>query len=152
MKMESTRNNLVLPIIGALLAAVVGGIVWAVIAVVTDYEIGIVAWAIGGAAGFLVSFFAKGNVTSVHQIIAVIGSLIGIILGKYFILGYYYDYSISGIFNSETFSLFFSNFSVLFSGMDLVFVLLAVATAWQLPAKLAPKEPVSEKSVESAAE
>jgi hypothetical protein len=150
--MESTRNNLGLPIVGALLAAIIGGVVWAAIAIVTEYELGIVAWAIGGAAGYLVSYFAKGYNTTAHQVIAVVGGLIGIILGKYFILGYYLEESISGIFNSDVMPLFIDNITVLFSGIDIVFVLLAVATAWQLPARLAQKNPVQDETPQSAAE
>jgi hypothetical protein len=150
--MQSTSNKMGLPIVGALLAAVIGGVVWAAIAIVSDYEIGIVAWAIGGAAGYLVAHFAKDNITSVHQIIAVVGSLIGIILGKYFIIGYYYEESISGIFNSEVITLFVDNLSISFSGMDIVFVLLAVATAWQLPARLGQKRSEEEQTVRASAE
>lgn len=132
--MES--KNLSLSIIGALLAAIIGGAVWAFIAILTDYEIGFIAWAIGGLAGYAVVFIAKSNVNMVHQVIAVIASLIGILLGKYFIFGYYYNESISGIFNNEVMTTFGENFLVFFGGMDVIFVLLAVVTAWQLPGKL----------------
>lgn len=148
--MES--KNYGLPILGALLAAIVGGVVWALIAIITEYEIGIVAWAIGGLTGYIVFYLAKGSVTSLHQVIAVIGSLIGILLGKYFILGYYYENSISGIFNSEVIMHFGDNISVLFGGMDIVFVLLAVVTAWQLPAQLGSKNQTTEQIQETKAE
>jgi hypothetical protein len=62
--MES--KNLGLPILGAIVAAVVGGVVWALIAIITDYEIGFVAWAIGGLTAYAVFYFSKGNITSVH--------------------------------------------------------------------------------------
>ncbi|MEN2767245.1 hypothetical protein [Ornithinibacillus xuwenensis] len=155
--MERQGNNLGLSILGALLAAVVGGAIWAIIAIVSDYEIGIVAWGIGGLAGYLVYQFAKGSITALHQIIAVVGSIFGIILGKYFILGYFYNYeSVSGMFQSDTMSVFADEFTVLFSGMDFVFILLAVVTAWQLPVQLmqkaVQKRPVIESPTESAAE
>lgn len=154
--MENEGKNLSLPIVGALLAAIIGGAIWAGIAIVSDYEIGIVAWAIGGLSGYLVYYLSKGEVAVSHQVIAVVGSLIGILLGKYFILGYYINDSISGIFQGESISLFVDNISVLFGGMDIIFVLLAVATAWQLPAQLSQKSrsknPTSEPAQESAAE
>jgi len=135
MKLES--NKIVLPVLGALLAAVVGGAAWAAIVALTDYELGIVAWAVGGLAGFAVAKLANKQITAVHQVIAVIASLIGILLGKYFTVGYLYTESISGIFQSEVMTIFQENLSSLFSTMDIVFTALAVVTAWQLPKKLA---------------
>ncbi|WP_226535921.1 hypothetical protein [Fictibacillus halophilus] len=146
--MES--SNLSLPIIGAFLAAVVGGAVWAVIAIMTEYEIGFVAWAIGGLAGYSVFYLAKGKVNTTHQVIAVIASLIGILLGKYFIFGYFYTSSLSGIFGSEVVTLFQENISSFFGGMDFIFVLLAVVTAWQLPGKLANKAILSNPAIDTA--
>ncbi|WP_092492794.1 MULTISPECIES: hypothetical protein [Virgibacillus] len=150
--MERKRNNFSLAIFGGLLTSIIGGAVWALIVILTEYEIGFVAWAIGGLAGYSVFYLAKGNVTSAHKVIAVVGSLIGILLGKYFIVGYYYSNSFSGIFKSEVFILFQDNISVLFSGMDIIFVLLAVITAWQLPDKLSNKATSTDQSAESAAE
>jgi uncharacterized YccA/Bax inhibitor family protein len=143
-------KNLSLPIIGALLAAIIGGAVWAFIAILTEYEIGFVAWAIGGMAGYAVIFIAKSNVNTAHQVIAVIASLIGILLGKYFIFGYYYNESFSGIFDNEVMTVFGENFSAFFGGMDVIFVLLAVVTAWQLPGKLVNNEIQMESTIESA--
>ena len=48
-------------VIGGVLAAVIGGLIWAAIAITTGYEIGYVAWAIGGLAGIGVVLFAKGK-------------------------------------------------------------------------------------------
>ncbi|MGZ9585918.1 hypothetical protein [Paenibacillus marinisediminis] len=146
--MES--NKIVLPVLGALLAAVIGGAVWALIAVLTDYEIGFVAWGIGGLAGYSVYYLAKKNVNAVHQVMAVIASLIGILLGKYFILGYYYNEDISGIFNSEVLTIFQENITEFFGGKDIIFVVLAVVTAWQLPGSLAKKATATEPTINSA--
>ncbi|TJY42286.1 hypothetical protein E5161_09815 [Cohnella pontilimi] len=131
------RNGVVLPTIGALAAAVIGGVLWALIAVVTDYELGLVAWAIGGMSGYAVSYLSGRRTGVTHQIIAVVASLIGILLGKYFIFAYMFNEGMTGMFDSVTFTLFQEVFSDLFGGMDIVFVLLAVVTAWQLPPKLA---------------
>lgn len=146
--MES--NKIVMPVLGALAAAVLGGAVWLTVAVMTEYELGIIAWLIAGIAGYLVSVLAKRKTSAVHQVIAVIGSLLGILLGKYFIFGYFYSgESISGIFSSDSIAVFpeylSANFSDIFSGMDIVFVVLAVVTAWQLPAKLAQNTPPAEQ-------
>ncbi|PZD97455.1 hypothetical protein DNH61_02435 [Paenibacillus sambharensis] len=136
------NNRLVMPILGALLAAVVGGALWALIAELTNHEIGIIAWAIGGLAGYAVYFTAGRNVSAVHQAVAVIASVLGIILGKYFILAYSVTMSISGIFDSELLTFYVENISKAFEMMDLIFLALAVITAWQLPSKLADREAV----------
>lgn len=136
-KITLEGNKIVLPILGALLAAVIGGAAWAVIVALTNYELGIVAWAVGGLAGYAVAKLANRQVSAAHQVIAVVASLIGILLGKYFTVGYLYTESFSGIFESEVMTVFQENFSSLFDVMDIVFIALAVATAWQLPKRLA---------------
>ena len=145
--MES--KNLSLSIVAALLAAIIGGAMWAFIAILTEYEIGLLAWAIGGMTGYAVILLAKNNVTMVHQVIAVIASLIGILLGKYFMFGYYYNESFSGIFDNEVMTIFGENFSAFFGGMDIIFVLLAVVTAWKLPGKHVNNEIKMEQTIDS---
>ncbi|OAB35966.1 hypothetical protein [Paenibacillus glacialis] len=130
------RNGIVLPVIGALLAAIIGGAIWATIAVLTEYELGLIAWGIGGLAGYTVAFLAKKQTNQIHQIIAVIASLIGILLGKYFIFSYIINDGFNGMFNSELITLFQDNITEFFGGMDILFVVFAVATAWTLPAKM----------------
>jgi hypothetical protein len=144
------NNKLGLPVIGALLTGIIGGALWAAIAIMTEYEIGFVAWAIGGLAGYSVFYLAKGYITQAHQVIAVMASLIGIVLGKYFIFGYYATDTVSGIFNSEVVTLFQENISMMFGGMDVIFVLLAVATAWRLPGKLVNKAKMNQPTFEAA--
>ena len=151
---EVESNKIVLPVLGAVFAAIIGGAIWLAIAITTEYELGIIAWVIAGIAGYLVSVLAKRQTTVVHQVIAVIASLLGILLGKYFIYGYFVGYeSISGIFSNEALSTFpeflSTNFMDVFSGMDIVFVALAVITAWQLPAKLAQNTPPTEQTTEA---
>lgn len=129
------ENKIGLPIVYALLGALIGGIIWGLIAVLFDYELGLVAWAIGGLTGYAVVLAAKDSVTQLHQIVAVISSLIGIVLGKYFSFGYWFNEGFQGIFDSITFTYFRMYFVDLFGGMDIVFVLLAIVTAWQIPGK-----------------
>jgi hypothetical protein len=147
MKLES--NKLVLPVLGALLTAVVGGAVWALIAILTNYEIGFVAWGIGGLAGYAVYYLTNKKVNAAHQVIAVIASLIGILLGKYSIFGYFYNDGLTGIFDSEVVTLFQENFSEFFGGKDIIFIVLAVVTAWQLPGRLARKAAPTEPTISS---
>ncbi len=144
--MEKERSSWVLPVLAALVAAVIGGALWALIVVLTEYEVGIVAWAIGGLAALAVSKFSK-KITAVHQLVAVVASLLGILLGKYFAFAYFLSDGVEGISASAIFTLFRENFVDMFSGMDIVFVVLAVATAWQLPVKLKGKQRPAEGGV-----
>lgn len=129
------ESKIGLSILSALLGALIGGIIWALIAILFDYELGLVSWAIGGLTGYAVVFSAKESVNQLHQIIAVITSLIGIVLGKYFTFGYFFNEGFEGMFNSYTFSFFKAYFLDLFGGMDIIFILLAIVTAWQIPGK-----------------
>ena len=81
--MEMESNKIVLPALGALLAAIIGGVIWAAFGVISDYELGIIAWAIGGLAGYAVVLFSNRQTTQIHQVMAVIASLIGIVLGTF---------------------------------------------------------------------
>jgi len=133
------ENKIALPALGALLAAVVGGVLWAVIAISTDYEIGLIAWAIGGLAATAVIRLNQGPTTRLHQFIAVFASLLGIFLGKYFIFAYIINDGMEGMFASGLLSIFLQNIREFFGGMDIIFVLMAVVTAWQMPGRLIQK-------------
>lgn len=148
--MENERSRIALPLLGALLAAVVGGGLWALIAVLIEYELGLVAWAIGGMTGYAVVFLTKRNSTRVHQIIAVIASLIGILLGKYFMFAYLINDGFNGMFNSFTINAFKEVFSSMFAMMDIIFVLLAVLTAYQLPEKMTKKKTAASEQTVAA--
>jgi hypothetical protein len=81
---EQYSSEALLPALaGGLVAAVVGGLGWGLIVILTDYEVGFVAWGIGLLAGFLVVRFAGGRKGAPLQVIAIVASLVGIVLGKY---------------------------------------------------------------------
>lgn len=130
------RKRMILPVIGAVIAAFIGGIIWATIAILTKYELGIIAWGIGGLTGYTVAKLANKQTTQIHQIIAVIASLIGILWGKYIIISYILNDGFKGIMTSETLQFFNVNFTGLFNGLDVVIILFAVVTAWKLPSKV----------------
>lgn len=141
------NSKIVLPVLGALLAAIIGGVIWALIAVLTEYEIGLVAWAIGGLTGYAVFIFANKQTNQIHQIIAVVASLIGIVLGKFFMISYFLNDGFDGMFSSYSFTVFQDEFTNLFAGMDIVFVVLAVVTSWQLPSKMSNRKAASEQPI-----
>jgi hypothetical protein len=126
-------------IAGGLIAAVVGGFLWGLIVILSEYEIGIAAWGIGFLAGFGVVRFAGGAKGTPLQVVAVVSSLLGIVLGKYISYAYFFKQAVSdrfdvdiSYFDSEIFRAFRENLSDVFGGFDLIWAGLAVVTAWQL--------------------
>lgn len=143
---EFSGDALVPAILGGVLAAVIGGAVWAGIGIATGSELGLVAWAIGLICGLGVVLFARGKKGFLLQVVAVVTSVLGIAIGKY---GYFHhllqedlmsdklggpeiaaQYS---LFSANTFQIFVEGFTVLMGPYDLLWIGLAVYTAWSIP-------------------
>ncbi|MBJ6362332.1 hypothetical protein ACFOQM_13610 [Paenibacillus sp. GCM10012307] len=129
------NNRIILPALGALVASIIGGAVWALILVITEYELGLIAWGIGGLAGYVVYLLTQ-HVTKANQTTAVISALLGIVLGKFFIVAYMMKDVFGSMLNKVVFQIFTENFISFFGKMDILFVLFAVLTAWHLPLRL----------------
>lgn len=133
-----------MPIIGGLIAAILGGIVWAAIAAMTEYEVGLIAILIGALTGYAVVLFSNKRIATVHKVIAVLFALVGILLGKYLTVVYFTselfgDVSVMElVFDSEMISAFVETFQDYFSQpIDLLFIVLAIVSAWQIPGRMA---------------
>lgn len=72
-------------VFAGLIAAVVGGIVWAVIVVVTGYEVGWVAWAVGGLVGITMAAVTPVRSRSLGMRAAVLAA-VGLLVGKWLIV------------------------------------------------------------------
>ena len=155
---EQYSSEALLPAVaGGVLAALVGGIVWGLIVIVSDYEVGIVAWGIGLLAGFLVVRFAGGRKGVPLQAIAIVSSVVGIVIGKYIAYVYFLkefvreqvgDEAADDIsyLDGDVISLFREDLSNVFGGYDLLWAGLAVFTAWRMarPLGIRPrKTPIS---------
>jgi hypothetical protein len=142
---QEPSSSLLPAIAAGVVAALVGGIVWGLIAKFSEYEIGIVAWGIGWVAGTAVVFATRGAKGVPLQVIAIVSSLAGIVLGKY--LGYAFDIQEQadaagvsiGLFSSEMFDFFREDLEHVFGLFDLLWVGLAVFTAWRLTQPDAPE-------------
>ena len=124
---------------GGLIAAVVGGFLWGLIVILSEYEIGIAAWGIGFIVGFGVVRFAGGAKGTPLQVVAVVSSVLGIVIGKYISYAYFFKQAVSdrfdadiSYFDSEIFRAFRENLGDVFGGFDLIWAGLAVVTAWKL--------------------
>ena len=68
------------PVTGAVIGALIGAVIWAGISIVTGYEVGIVAWGLGGLVGFGAVIF-KGEGLGLGALCAVL-TLMSIFGGK----------------------------------------------------------------------
>lgn len=117
----------------AAVAALVGAVAWGLITFYSDTEIGVLAWAIGGLVGLAVAFSAKSRLAQNHLIISVAFALAGVIGGKY--LDYYL--SVKEIEDELGVSLDgVVSFGDMFGGYDILWIALAVITAWTLPTRM----------------
>jgi hypothetical protein len=143
MEMTESRaigpGNLLRAAGAGLVAALVGGIVWGLIVKWTQYELGFVAWGIGFLVGTAVVYGARNLRGIPFQLIAVVFALLGIAIGKY--LGFVWvgqdELDKIGIdlplFSKDTFDLYWDARKDVWGWWDLLWVGLAVVTAFRIP-------------------
>ena len=150
---ERSPAAALLPALGAgLVAAVVGGVGWGLIVKWTDYEVGFAAWGIGFLVGLAVVTAARTRGV-VLQVVAVLCALLGILIGKYLSFVWVLQNAAEDdfgeavdipVFSMDTFDLFRDNLDTIFGWIDLLWVGLAVLSAWRAlqPEGPAPAQPV----------
>jgi hypothetical protein len=132
-------SSLLLPVAAGLVAAIIGGIAWGVIVKMSDYEVGIVAWGIGFIVGTAVVLATRGAKGPRLQVIAVVCALLGILLGKYLSYALVVQEEVEsfgesiGLFSGDMFSFFREDLDAVFGLFDLLWIGLAVFTAWRIP-------------------
>jgi hypothetical protein len=156
---ERPAAALLLPaILAGIVAAVVGGVVWGLIVRWTDYEVGFVAWGIGFLVGIAVLAATRGARGPVFQVVAVVSALLGILVGKYlsfvWVLQEVANEQTAGaieipVFSMDTVDLFRDELGTVFDWIDLLWVGLAVYTAWRA---LQPEQPDAAPEPEHSAD
>ncbi len=150
---EPAAASYVMALIGGFVGAVIAGLIWAAIAVITDYEIGYAAIGVGALAGGGVLIASNRRKGLPYQLIAVVTSVLGIFIGKFLTAVYVYrevlieDYGmaivneigIGGLF-SDTLAFFPDYLSAMLEPIDILFVVLAVITAWGIPSARAAQK------------
>jgi hypothetical protein len=141
----STRSRpLAVAVAAGVAAALAGAAAWGLIVKWTGYEVGIVAWGIGLLSGAAVALAAGRSRGPVLQAVAVASALVGILLGKYLSYALVLQEQAQeagvelGLFSAETREFFREDLGSVFGLFDLVFVGLALYTAWRA---LQPREP-----------
>ncbi|KAF0243657.1 MAG: hypothetical protein FD180_3177 [Planctomycetota bacterium] len=130
-------------IAGGVVAAIVSGAVWAAIAIYGNAEIGFIAIGVGFLAGWGV-FLGAGKKRGVQlQVVAVACAVLGLLLGKYFIVANAIrDYIVQqggakageiSLFHSGIMKIFFENIGSFLSPWDALWVFLALGAAWRVP-------------------
>ena len=138
---EDTAVDLVPAALAGLVAAIVGGVIWGLIVKWTDYEIGFAAWGIGFVVGSAVVLGARGRRSLRLSALAVVLALVGILIGKYLSFVWVLrsaagaeHVSISApIFSGSTWHAFMDAKSDVWSFFDVLWIGLAVATAFRIP-------------------
>ena len=141
---EFSGGALVTAILGGLLAAIVGGAIWGGVAIYTGSEIGYVALGIGFLCGMGVVMFTGGKKGMPLQMIAIVSSVLGIVIGKYVsffnvVKGITAEehgakaVATMSMFSMEMIQFFGENLTAMASGMDALWIVLAVYMAWSIP-------------------
>ncbi len=138
-----TLGPLIVALVAAGMAALVGGALWGLIVIWTDYEIGYMATGIGLLTGFAVVFFS-GKRGFTFQTIAVVAALAGITIGKY--VAFYAIFkelvaeefgaaaaSYVTLFSVELIQIFIEAIPEIVSPYDILWIILAVIAAWSVP-------------------
>jgi hypothetical protein len=76
------QQNLLMGVAGGGIAAVVSAIIWALITVITDYQIGFMAVGVGLLVGFAVRYFGRG-MDKIYGFVGAALSLSGCLLGNF---------------------------------------------------------------------
>jgi len=87
-KLATSAIKFPLIIASGLGGAILGAAIWAGIVKFTGFELGIVAWGMGGLVGFCVTLFTKHR-SVLLGILAVAFAIVGILMGKFFIAQWY---------------------------------------------------------------
>jgi hypothetical protein len=134
---EYGPSSVLLGVVGGLVAAVVAGAAWGLMIVHTDSQWAIAAWGVGLACGMGVRFLSRSRGLPL-QITAAACSILGIAIGKYAAVYMFVKQSLAdehpgmglGILSPEMIRMFFAALPDLLSVYDVLFVVLAVASAW----------------------
>ena len=120
-------------VVGGIAGALVGGGIWGAVAVATGLAIGYLAVLVGFLAGYGVFIGAGTRRSKQLQFVAVGCAVLGLLMGKYFIVGHFVmkEFPESGLsyFDSRLFRLFIGNLSEFFELFDILWIFLALGAA-----------------------
>lgn len=145
-----TQQDLSFAILGGLSAAIVSGLIWALITVSTKYQIGYMAIGVGLLVGFSVRYFGAGidyTFGIVGAFFALLGCALGNLLSQ---VAFIADAESLGYFDVLTvlnFQLILSIFKETFAPMDVVFYGIAAYEGYKFAFRNIPQELINSVSV-----
>ena len=161
---EAAALTYIMAAIGGLVGAVVGGIIWAAIAIIANLEIGYVAIGVGALAGWGVVMGTNRRKGLPFQSIAVVTALFGLFVGKYLAAVFFYRDVLIGEFGeavvneiglgplfTDVFQFFPDYLSASFEIIDILFVVIAIAAAWGIPSVKAAQRRADKAAKKTAA-
>jgi hypothetical protein len=128
------NQNLLMGIVGGVLAAAAGAAIWAVITAFTGYQIGFMAVGVGLLVGFAVRLFGKGIDKSfgiVGAVLALLGCLAGNILTACIFIARHGQFDLFDVIMSLDLMLVVDLLQKTFSPIDLLFYGIAVYEGYQ---------------------
>lgn len=134
-------------IIGGVSAALIGAVLWAVITVATNYQIGYMAIGVGLLAGFAVRFFGAG-VDFQYRIVGAACALLGCMLGNLFSQVWFIaeaeSISYMQVLSLLTLDIILSIYQETFGFMDLLFYGIAVYEGYRFAVREVTDEMIEE--------
>ena len=124
-----SQQNFPFALIGGAFAAFLSALLWAVITVAVEYQVGYMAIAVGLIVGFSVRFFGAG-IDMKFGILGACLSLLGCLLGNFFsqvgFIAHEYSYSYIEVFSLLNFNIIIDVMFESFSPIDILFYGLAL--------------------------
>jgi hypothetical protein len=134
MQQLKSEQNLGMGVVGGLMGMVIGAVLWAVITVVTDYQIGWMAIGVGFLVGLGVQLLGKGLSSSFGVAAAVLAG-VGCLLGNFLvIIGFVsqeFGLTYGEIFAELDGATMVELMTATFQPMDLLFYGLAIYTGYR---------------------
>ncbi len=135
--------SLQMALLGGVISALVAGAIWGGIIIATGWELGLIAWFVGGAVGYGILIFSKGESGPARQYIAVLCSVFGILIGKYFAFYVVFKEWVAqelgpetaanmSVFSLDLFGQFMGNLGEVLGPYDLLWIGLACVSAWKI--------------------
>ena len=137
------EQNFVMGVTGGFLGAAIGAVLWAVITVLTEYQIGYMALGVGFLAGFGVKLLGKG-IDAKFQYAAAALALVGCLAGNLMVVIVFGSLetgiSITTILSRLTPAIVVDLYKATFNPIDLLFYGLAVTIGYKYSLKTIPQE------------
>jgi hypothetical protein len=133
-------------IVGGAIGALAGGAAWALIAIVTNLEVGYVAVGVGFLAGFGAFLGAGKKKGKQVQIVAVACALLGLLVGKYATVVTFVnrEYGVDvSYFDGRMIQVFLENLKDVMQPMDVLWIVLAFLAAVRVTRPTAARVRVS---------